>query len=652
MSPRAVGAALRRIGPHPLLLCRYTWHKGRVIAQQRRLRRDYAGAVASPPPGATLVAPGARLPPVEQLPAPLREAALAIRAEADRALAGRATLLGVDDMRLGEPIAWDLDFASGYRWPGAFYQDLEVTRLDDDSDAKVPWELSRGHQLVALARARVLFGDERCLAALEQQLGEWLAANPAGHGINWANPMEVAIRALNWCWAIGTLDRASVDLDRELRRRVTESLQVHGRHIAANLEGTPYLRGNHYMADVLGLLVLGSCIEGDPAAARWARRAHLALEREVLSQVLPDGIGFEASLPYHGLSLEMLLLARHVARVSGAPFSERFDERLRRMSEASIALRQADGRIPQFGDSDSGRILPADSSRPPVHDHLIWLAAAELGLPRPLPGPADPEVAWILGPSAWSAVAEARQATSALPTRFDDAGIFVLAGGGSSVVVRCGDVGQNGNGGHAHNDLLSFELFRDGPLVVDSGTYTYTADPAARNAFRSAAAHNTIVVDGEEPNPIDPADLFRLRQLARPTVHAFETTAAGARLCASHDGYRRLSCGATHRRELRLDGATGDLSIVDSIDGRGECECVAYVHLASGTRVHSLGPDTVAAERAGTRASVRFEGLSELETQDGWVSDEYGRRERAPVLVGRRLGELPASISCSFNFER
>ena len=72
-----------------------------------------------------------------------------------------------------------------------------MTRLDDDSDAKVPWELSRGHQMLTLARAACLFEDHRYADELERQLDSWLQDNPPGVGINWVNAMEVALRAVN-----------------------------------------------------------------------------------------------------------------------------------------------------------------------------------------------------------------------------------------------------------------------------------------------------------------------------------------------------------------------------------------------------------------------------------------------------------------------
>lgn len=61
------------------------------------------------------------------------------------------------------------------------------------------------------------------------------------------------------------------------------------------------------------------------------------------------------------------------------------------------------------------------------------------------------------------------------------------------LAIRCGSVGQNLNGGHAHNDGLSFELSMDGcKCLVDPGTYVYTPLPEQRNLFRSTGVHNTV----------------------------------------------------------------------------------------------------------------------------------------------------------------
>ncbi|MDQ3935768.1 MAG: heparinase II/III family protein, partial [Actinomycetota bacterium] len=609
---------LLRLGPHPILIARTVLHRaGRALAD-RALRRRYERLVARVPDRVSMRSRPLDVRPAEELPEPLRDAAEGIRREADAALAHRIDLLGSGPVELGDPIDWHRDFKDGFAWPRAFYLDVPVTRLDDGSDAKVPWDLSRGHQLVALARAAALFREERYAAELEAQLAHWLDDNPPGVGINWVNPMEIGLRAASWVWAVDTLESWR-PLEPGLRRRVAESLHVHGAHIRWNLEAKPYLRSNHYISDLLGLVVVAEALGGSGRSRRWLRFAHRELEREILGQVHDDGVGFEGSLPYHGLSFEIFLVSRIAAERAGRPFSRRYDERLGRMLDVSRAVRHPNGRIPQFGDNDSGRILPAGSGRPPTHDHLLWTGAAALGRPAPLPGPPHEEVAWNLGLSAWEEAASRAPAPEPGTTGFPAGGLYVLRDERAHAVVRCAGVGQGGNGGHGHNDALSYELsYRGEPVAVDSGTYTYTADPGARNELRATAAHNTVRVDGLEINPIEPHEIFRMPQVATPVVERWEPDRP--LLVASHDGYERLDPPATHRRTVELSG--GVLSVADEVTGGGERSVEVFVHLAPGT-----DPQRVA-----------FEGADSVEVTEGWVSDRYGVRERAPVVVARRSG--------------
>jgi hypothetical protein len=546
-------------------------------------------------------------------------------------------ILGSGQVDLGPEIDWHRDFKSGYRWPAAFYLDLEVTRLDDPSDAKVPWELSRGHHLLTLARASVLFDDDRYGDELERQVASWIATNPPGYGINWTNAMEVALRAVNWVWAIGTYEQRR-PLNSELRAEVVAVLGIHGRHIASNLEGTPLLRSNHYLSDILGLLVLGWALEGHPDAPRWSRYARRALEREIRGQVLEDGVSFEASLSYHGLAMEIFLIAECTAEIEGWNFSHDYRRRLRAMLDASRALRHPGGRIPLFGDGDSGRVLPAGEARPPTHDPLLWLGRALLGTPRPDASAPSEEVAWTLGTTAWITAAREAHALPLVPgpARFAPSGLYVLRGGNVHAVVRCGDVGQNGNGGHSHNDQLSYELSYRAPVVVDSGTFTYTADPAARNAFRSTSAHNTVVVDGAEVNPIDATQLFKLRGIARCEVTMSSDAASRSRLEASHSGYCRLIPPVIHRRSFQLNSATGEFLVTDALIGAEGHSVESFIHLAAGTEVTCVGAGRLCLRTVQDELDLDFWGIDgPVEIREGWVSDRFGVRELAPVLVVR-----------------
>jgi uncharacterized heparinase superfamily protein len=633
----------RRFGFHPLRMGASFGQHAYRRRRSQALRTRYGAAVADPPRPAGLRTVTVELPAAAELPAELGPAAAALRTEADGLLEQRFDYLGSGPVRLEPTIDWHTDFKSGYRWPPGFYQDLEITRLDDDSDAKVPWELSRGHQLLTLARAARLFEDERYAAELERQLAGWLEANPAGVGINWVTPMEIALRAVNWTWAIGTLE-AWRPLDGELRARATRSLQTHARHIALHLEGSPLLRSNHYLADVFGLLVLADALPADPLAARWRRASRRALEREIRRQVLDDGVGFEASLPYHGLALEMFLLAWHLAQRSGRPLSSAYRRRLERMLEVSRAVRHPDGRCPVFGDQDSGRVLPASFQRPPTHDNLLDLGAALLGRDRSHDGPPHEEVAWTLGVEPWRALRARPLDARPARTAFPNGGLYVLRGGGAHLVARWGGVGQNGNGGHAHNDLSSYELSFGTPVVVDSGTYVYTADVRARNAFRAARAHNVLVVDGLDMHPLSEAQPFRLPAHARFAVEEWSERFDGATLVGWHDGFRRAGGSIRCRRRIALAGDSGIVEIADEVLGAGTHRAESLVHLAAGCRATRVGRSTVRVDDVGHVVTIEFFGATDVEVEAGAVSSQYGVREPADVVCASTSAELPLTI--------
>lgn len=82
---------------------------------------------------------------------------------------------------------------------------------------------------------------------------------------------------------------------------------------------------------------------------------------------------------------------------------------------------------------------------------------------------------------------------------YPDFGLYLFKSPNFYLSVMAGGIGQNGKGGHSHNDKLSFELNLEGQDVfIDPGTFLYTPLPEKRNMFRSVLAHNVPIVEGEE----------------------------------------------------------------------------------------------------------------------------------------------------------
>ena len=488
-------------------------------------------------------------------------------------LAHRFDLLGSGPTELGDEIDWHADFKTGRRWPLRHPSLLRLS-YDDGSDVKVPWELSRFQHLPLLAATGNV--DE-----IGAQLESWLDANPVGLGVNWATTMDVAIRAANWVAALAlAAERAAHEPWFE---RALGSLLQHGRFIRSHLEWSE-ARGNHYLSDIVGLLPVAALFSGGWEGRAWAQWAARELVAEMEHQVRPDGCAHEASTAYHRLVTELFLCGTQAAdSLSSEDWApDWYRERLDLMLGFVRDYTRPDGLAPQIGDSDDGRFLPLGDYGADPRDHRHLFA------------------------QAGRAVEQARESAA-----YPDGGYYILRQGDLYAIVRCGDVGRHGRGGHGHNDQLSFELsFGPRAIVVDPGTYVYTADPVKRNSFRSTRSHATLQVDGGEQNELRTDDLFAMADRARAEELFWDGTA--------FEGRQHGFPGVTHTRRLELQPK--GLRIVDTVSSAGE---------------HDLEWSFPIGPGAEKLFDLRAEGLS-FRAEPRWYSPRYGVHEPMAVLRARR----------------
>jgi hypothetical protein len=559
--------------------------------------------------------------------------------------------LGAGPFSWGNPIDWHLDPVSGYRWPKRFFIEIRSAETrSSGKDIKLPWELSRMQHLPTLGKAYRLTKDDCYAQEIVRQLSHWLDDNPCPYGVNWTCAMDVAIRAMNMIWAYLFIQDTAV-VTRDFGARLRDSFFQHGQFILFNLEhgilgDGSIINDNHYLANIVGLLHLGLLCPTFLTAETWRGVGSSALVEEMDRQVHSDGGDFESSIPYHRLALELFLSGALLCRINGVNLPTRFWAKLEKMFEFILFVTRPDGKVPQVGDADDGRLYV-------LSDYGMWDRADSrylLSLGAVLFQRSDmkahsrgfsEEAFWLLGPSGLTAFAAFQSEGEELGSReFPDSGLYVMRSGDKYLLACCGAVGTGGLGNHKHNDLLSFEVYAgDKALIIDPGTYVYSRDPNWRNLFRSTQYHNSVVIDGQEQNRFETGELFRMAADATVLVHGWITTSEKDWLEVEHTGYTRLAHPVRHTRTFLFDKQRGRWEITDVLDSAGNHSADWYFHFDQGIELERVGQGIFRTRCVGTNLELTVcAGIPlEFSIMDGWVSRRYGQKWPAKILHMRGI---------------
>lgn len=378
--------------------------------------------------------------------------------------------------------------------------------------------------------------DERYLACFKHLVRSWMDACPYGEGDAW-HPYTISLRLVNWLIAIDLFD-GMLQEDEEFFAAMQESMYRQYRHLLVNQE--THLRANHWWENIKTLVIMSAAFGEQTVLDRMTKR----LEQQLDEQVLSDGVHFERSLMYHKLVLEGMLRVWVASRELGFVLLSNFSEKLQLMLDALASLERGMGKTPFFNDAADGIAKDCDQ----------LVAACER----------------LLGIDA-----------DGSKTAFPAAGYYKLYDGDIAVMFDAGMPGPSYMLGHAHCDCLSFELsYKGEPVIVNSGTYAYQSE--LRPYFRSTAAHNTVMVDGEE----------QLECWGEHRVGCGYRSAAASLLDENRvTGEMVLQSGKCIRRTLVLDSHT--VEIVDTLVGEEGNVLVAPFHHVSNANSIAFSTDGI-----------------------------------------------------------
>lgn len=233
-----------------------------------------------------------------------------------------------------------------------------------------------------------------------------------------------------------------------------------------------HILANHLLENYIALCMAAIYMNDD----RLWNKCYAKLCSELEEQILADGAHYERSHMYHSIVLYRLILLYQVLIKSNKGDYDRIRYYIQKMASWLVTFSLPNDRYPLFQDS-------CISGAPPVS----WISNTLIQL--------NIEIhQGILSDSAYF--------------KFEHDPIVLY--------VNAGNVVPTYQPGHAHADMLHFDLYFKGqPIFVDYGISTYESG-SQRQYERSTQAHNTVVINGQNQSEI--WSQFRMAQRAHIKV--------------------------------------------------------------------------------------------------------------------------------------
>lgn len=534
--------------------------------------------------------------------------------QAESALAHEFDLLGSGSVVMNK-IDWHCDFKSGHRWEkGVFYKKQRQISPAGGYDIKVPWELSRCQHFLCLGEAWLLTNDEKFAKEIVDEVSDWIDDNPLMYSVNWTCTMDVAIRAVNWIYAIGMILESDVVTDSFIDK-LYKSLFQHGWFIYNNLEKTVPYSNNHLFSDYVGLLYLGFLFEGSSAGSKWKELALREYYEEIRRQILPSGVQYERSVSYHRLMTELVSYPYYMLIRMGEQVPADIVYRIRSMYSFVSAYIKPNHLAPLIEDNDDGRFLPFVKRDYRSHGYLLDSTSIDNVI--------------IATGTKHIEYDDSRDCVI-----YKDAGHAVLHQGDNYLFVTNGDFSKYEDtkktmGTHTHNDKLSFEFsVGEDDIFVDPGSYIYTSAPERCREFRSTWKHNTVIVDQEEQNIFSDNNVFQLTKNSRAEKLSLMSD-------NKIDGSYITYLGKLeHQRTFVLDPTS--LTIIDKLSKSGTShKAVFSFHCNENCAATISEGEKVIIETPHHVAHMYFEagkGTISLCVEDDTVSPSYGVLKQSKTI--------------------
>ncbi|MBK7378915.1 MAG: alginate lyase family protein [Ignavibacteriales bacterium] len=488
---------------------------------------------------------------------------------ADELIDNIFTFFNGEKFSLDEKINWNTDNRSKFTWAEDLSWKIDYLNFPQGVDPEYAWHLGRFEFGFILAKAYLLTSNEKYLQKYVDFLSEFSSMATYCTGIQWVKSSEVSIRLINCLLSFGMVIH-SPSINDTVINSFLRLILLHAVYIENNLE-TKIYRGYEYLLNLLSLGMVGVLFADTQYGKRNLKFAFAELEQEIRSQVHKDGVSIHQSVSYHELIIKIFCLAEKYLQQPGKKFSEVYKTILKKLFLVQKEYLRKNGTVPAIGDDLNFTLAPFNHSKRNSDVLAIGVVLFNnIGL-KIVDQSLTAEVLFLYGiKSAEEYSSMAASETEIKSIGFLSGGHFISRKEHVEIFIEAGEIGNKGRGAPGHNDTFTFELYyKNKPIIVDPGTYSFYADPILRNQLRSVKRHNTFYIDNKLLAEFEGS--FKIKEdFTKPKILDWQTSETEDLLSVQHHAYARLFDPVIIKRTFHFQKDKNVLRIKDEFYGGAE----------------------------------------------------------------------------------
>jgi hypothetical protein len=534
---------------------------------------------------------------------------------ADKILVNKFALYG-DEIDLGDEISWNKDYVSSYQWENNLHWKSDPFNTPHGTDIKNAWEIARFHQGISLGKAYLFTGNEKYTDKFIQLFNHFRIKNPFCACVNWIDSSEVAVRLMNVIYSLSFFIDSPL-INELFINDFRDFVLFHSVFIENNLNYSKH-RGSGYLINLLGLASAGVLFKDHHYGKKNMSFAFHNLEQEIRSQVHEDGVSYEQSIPYHLINLESLYLSKIILENSGSTFSEGYNRLLQNMFEAQYNYIREDKSVPQLGDSITSHILPfnmIDNDRDYSSPMAVGAYLFSDGNYKSFFPDGSAELLFLFGPGFTQNYSRIRlEPIKKRSKGFIKGGHYFLRGKEIDAFVNA-------------VKIFTFELcYKGKQFIVDSGTYSISADPDLRNRLHSIRYHNSVYIDDTQISGLN----------THPKLLEWKSNNDEDILSVQHYAYIKFPDPVICKRTFHLNKENINLKIKDELIGGAEHLVNANIHFHPSVLLEKLGDNHFSAVNQDIRIEIK------LHTPSAYFNSSIREVEYSPKISIHSEDKFPS----------